>query len=111
MENTPLFYSAAAIARNRLEQYVEERLAAEAKYSDDEAWRFYTYLLEQAKKFSITHSGYRSFEYRDDCAEAVKNCREEREKALAASSPLPPRRTRKKSIIAPEEKKHDKSNV
>ena len=64
MENTPhvgpytgpSLITAAAVARDRLEKYIAGKLNA-ASVWDEDAWAFYTFLLEQAKSYRIT-SGY-----------------------------------------------------
>jgi len=74
VENTPLF-TAAAIARDRLSKYVTEKLVA-ADGWDEEAWAFYTFLLEQAKNYKISYTGYTPPAYKDDEATALKNIKD-----------------------------------
>ena len=71
MEKRPLC-TAAAIAKDRLEQYLSEKL----KDTWDEcAWELYTYLLEQAKNHRLDTSGYAPPAYQKDHAEAMNNRR------------------------------------
>jgi hypothetical protein len=67
-EKLPL--TADEVARRRLETYLSEKLDGEW---DDAKWEFYTWLLEKAKSHKVDRSGYRSFEFQDDYAEALKN--------------------------------------
>jgi hypothetical protein len=59
---------AASAARERLEGYLEEKLLGAY---DLEAWEFYTFLLEQAKRHSIDSSGYTPAAYQRDRAAAA----------------------------------------
>ena len=80
-----LHTSAGAIAKERLEKYVTEKLT---ESWDECAWEFYTFLLEQAKKHPVDYSGYASPAYLKDHGEAIKNTKllqEKREKETAAS--------------------------
>ena len=72
MEHQQL-YSAAAIAKERLETYLTEKLGSEVW--DLDAWNLYTYLLEQAKNYKISCGGFRSNAYQHDHNEAIENCR------------------------------------
>jgi hypothetical protein len=65
--------TAGTIAKERLEQYLTEKLRGEW---DETAWEFYTWLTEQAKGHKPDHSGYIRPEYHQDEAEA-KRRREE----------------------------------
>ena len=69
MEKHPLF-TAAAIAKDRLDQYLSERLKDEW---DDSAWEFYNYLLEQAQNHQLDTSGYWPAAYRQDHETAINN--------------------------------------
>ena len=69
MEKRPLF-TAAAIAKDRFEQYLSEKLKGEW---DDSAWEFYNYLLEQAQKHPLDTSGYGPTAYQQDHATAMNN--------------------------------------
>jgi hypothetical protein len=63
-------FTAAAVAKDRLEQYLSEKL----KDAWDECtWEFYAYLLEQAQKHPINTSGYGPILYQKDHATAVNN--------------------------------------
>jgi hypothetical protein len=55
------------VARERLINFVDEKLAGEWS---DTSWEFWTWLLEQAKGRRLDHSGYKSFAYQDDEAAA-----------------------------------------
>jgi hypothetical protein len=64
---------AALIARERLENYLNEKFA---DAWDTEIWEFYTFLLEQAKKHRPDRSGYASLTYqqdRDEAKQRIKN--------------------------------------
>jgi hypothetical protein len=70
MEELKSLTKASAIARQRLNDYLDEKLKDEW---DESKWEFFTYLLEQAKWHRISHSGYVSFEQKQDQEEAVQN--------------------------------------
>ena len=58
---------AGDVARNRLENYLDEKLKGEW---DTTTWEFFTFLLEQAKNHKLDTSGYGSVEYQQDRSEA-----------------------------------------
>jgi len=64
--------TAAAIAKQRFEKYLAEKLYGSFDLS---VWEFYTFLLEQAKKHHIDTSGYGSFAYQEDEIQARENCK------------------------------------
>jgi hypothetical protein len=72
MEHQQL-HTAGAIAKERLETYLEEKLGRDAW--DLDRWNLYTYLLKQAKNYKISSSGFASTDYQRDSAEAAANCR------------------------------------
>jgi hypothetical protein len=80
----PLPITAAAVARDRLEKYIAEKLATANAY-DDEAWAFYTFLLEQAKTYKITYSGFQPSAYKQDEAAAFVNYAEIRKNSENSS--------------------------
>jgi hypothetical protein len=61
--------NAGNIAQERFLNFLNEKLKNE---DDTTVWEFYSYLLEQAKNHKLDFSGYGSFEYQDDRAEAKK---------------------------------------
>jgi hypothetical protein len=63
-------FTAGAIARERLEKYLAEKLAGEFDLS---CWEFYTFLLEQAKNHRVDRSGYGSLEFQSDKEFAIHN--------------------------------------
>jgi hypothetical protein len=67
---TQTLCTAAEIAKNRLEQYLAQKLKDEW---DETAWEFYTYLLEQAQNHKLDHSGYACLEYTADHKQAMEN--------------------------------------
>jgi hypothetical protein len=68
----PKLITAAAVARDRLEKYIAEKLAA-ANSDDESAWLLYTFLLEKAKSYRIDYSGYVSPAHKEDEAAALEN--------------------------------------
>ena len=68
MESLPC--SAGAIARQRLEQYLNDILT---DAWDESVWEFYTFLFEQAKKHQLDVTGYASLAYLSDKEQALKN--------------------------------------
>jgi hypothetical protein len=68
--------TAAEIARNRLDDYLAEKLRDE---DDLTTWEFYTWLLEKAKGHKVDRSGYTPMEYQSDHQQIVK-CAKSREK-------------------------------
>jgi hypothetical protein len=69
MENHTLC-TAAAIAKDRLDQYLTEKLKS---YWDTSAWEFYTFLLEQAQNHAASTSGYGPAAFVADAKQAVEN--------------------------------------
>jgi hypothetical protein len=59
--------TASDVARQRLDDYLDEKLFGEF---DDSKWEFFTYLLEQAKSHRVDYSGFISFKQQDDAEEA-----------------------------------------
>jgi hypothetical protein len=55
--------TAADIARERFETYIDEKLRTE---SDEAAWEFYTWLLKQAERRRVDRSGFAPLEYQAD---------------------------------------------
>jgi hypothetical protein len=55
--------TAAALARERFLNYVDEKLAGEF---DTAIWEFWTFLLKKAESHRIDVSGYASLEYQQD---------------------------------------------
>jgi len=67
----PLFYmSAGDVAKDRLEQYLEKKLA---KITDEGRWELCTFLLDQAYKHEIQHVAFRNPAYQEDQAVADKS--------------------------------------
>ncbi|MDR0495356.1 MAG: hypothetical protein LBG95_07000 [Treponema sp.] len=64
---------AASIARERLEQYLDEALKGEWP---DTRWEFFTFLLEQAQSHPLDRSGYASLAQQNDAAEAMRRNKE-----------------------------------
>jgi indole-3-glycerol phosphate synthase len=50
METTPALYTAAEVAKHRLEQFIE---TATNNFPQEQVWGFYAYLLKQAKKYKL----------------------------------------------------------
>jgi hypothetical protein len=59
--------TAAAIAKKRLENYLNDKLA---DAWDSEAWEFYTFLLGKAQNHPVDCSGFESKEYQQDAEKA-----------------------------------------
>ena len=63
-------FTASSIAKDRLEQYLSEKLK---DAWDDSAWEFYNFLLEQAQNHPVNTSGYGPPLYQQDRATAINN--------------------------------------
>ena len=61
---------AGDVARERFLNYLNRKLKDE--WMDTTVWEFYSFLLDEAKKHKPDYSGFGSFEYQDDVAEAKK---------------------------------------
>jgi hypothetical protein len=61
--------TAGTIAKERFEQYLEEKLQ---DGWDKTEWEFYDWLLEQAKRHKPDYSGYGCSKYLQDKAEAKR---------------------------------------
>jgi hypothetical protein len=68
-------FSAAAIAKKRLDDYLDKKLTDE---HDEAEWEFYTWLLNQAKKHPVDTSGFCSIQYQDDHRKAIALIKERR---------------------------------
>jgi ParB family chromosome partitioning protein len=62
--------SAATIAKERLDQYILEKV--EDEWDDLAIWEFYTWLLEQAKHHTVNRSGFINEAYKADKEQSVK---------------------------------------
>ncbi|MDR1909504.1 MAG: hypothetical protein LBQ35_06280 [Spirochaetaceae bacterium] len=85
----PPVKTAAAMARERLERYLDEKLSGAG---DDEKWRFYTELLEDAKRRPVDRSGYESLAYQRDYEEYLAGVRRYNERRFAGEKACLPRR-------------------
>jgi ParB family chromosome partitioning protein len=63
-------FSAATIAKERLDQYILEKV--EDEWDDLALWEFYTWLLEQAKHHGVDRSGFISEAYKADKDQSMK---------------------------------------
>ncbi|MDR2477317.1 MAG: hypothetical protein LBD18_06000 [Treponema sp.] len=82
-------YSLAAAAKQRLEDYLTERLGSltghqSSAEKDIDAWEFYTFLLEQAKTHQKTSEFIADLNLsrREDRAREGKNCKQDRPEGL-----------------------------
>jgi hypothetical protein len=62
--------TAAQVARKRLEDYFDEKLAG---HSDRAMWDFYTRLWLEAEKIPVDTSGFLSYAYQEDRERAREN--------------------------------------
>ena len=88
--------NAGSIARQRLENYLADKLKNEE--DDLTTWEFYTYLLEQAKKHNLDRSGYESLEYQQDKKETTNNCRKMEEERHNSGFRLPEHKRKSRSL-------------
>ena len=88
--------NAGDVARQRLENYLADKLIGED--TGTTTWEFYTYLLEQAKKHNVDRSGYGSLEYQRDKKEAINNCRKLEEERHNSGFRLPEHKRKSRSL-------------
>jgi len=79
-------HTAASIARERLFEYLDEKLADEW---DTTGWEFYTHLLEQAKKHKKDYSGFESQAMRRAKEEARRRNASVEEREFIRPNPEP----------------------
>jgi hypothetical protein len=77
--------SAADIARERFEKYLNEKLSGAWGL---EKWEFYTFLLEQAEKHPLDCSGYEPLAYQQDNDESNQHNKTAHEKLMLKYSNL-----------------------